>query len=183
MSIKTTSSPPNPPDGVFDSPYPGVYEIFVMDRTCLSGMDVGADRRIYIGKSLKLMCRGHFDSENTGWSTLRRSLGAMLKEELGLEARPRRTDMDCTNYQFDADGEGRLTMWMLTNLKATVHVFEGTDGGDSQVKREVKKYEDELIQKYKPPLNIREFPNHVVEDRRKLCREECKAVRLASSGR
>jgi hypothetical protein len=79
-----------------------------------------------IGKSANLAQRvidTHFGSGKTGSSTARRSLGAILKQQLRLTAIPRGRglkDRDFTNYRFDAAGEDRLSDWMRGNLMIAV---------------------------------------------------------------
>ena len=94
---------------------PGVYAWFLKDGVTLPGFVVPYDRLIYIGSSSSLAQRQyetHFSSRQTGFSTVRRTLGALLKEELRLVARPRgrgTTPQDFYCYRFEPDGEERLT--------------------------------------------------------------------------
>ncbi len=75
---------------------------------------------VYVGLS-KVNSSRHFQSGNTGTSTLRRSLGALLQSELGLTPVPRSQDpIDVDrydNYMFDDQSEEKLTEWMQNNLK------------------------------------------------------------------
>src|SRR5438270_125518 len=97
---------------------PGVYALFLADEAALPRLALRKGQPIYIGMSENLAQRqfdSHFDSAQTGWSTVRRSIGAMLKEELRLTARPRGhggSARDCTTYRFEGDGEERLSKWM-----------------------------------------------------------------------
>ncbi len=62
----------------------------------------------------------HFSDGQTGRSTLRRSIGAILKEDLRLIAIPRGSKNDskgCENYKFTLTGETDLTNWMRANLE------------------------------------------------------------------
>jgi hypothetical protein len=68
---------------------------------------------MYVGMSSNLAERdeAHFRTGGSGFSTLRRSLGALLKQELRLSARPRGTGSSAQNYrcyQFDDAGEEQL---------------------------------------------------------------------------
>ncbi len=68
--------------------------------------------------------------DDTGRSTLRRTLGALLKEELALMAKPRPSRgepkaINFTNYDFEPDSNTRLSEWMSRNLE--VSCFTGVD--------------------------------------------------------
>ncbi len=58
---------------------------------------------------------------STGYSTLRRSLAAMLATTLDLHAIPRNKDPEdtdrCSNYALDAQSEETLSRWMADNLR------------------------------------------------------------------
>lgn len=151
---------------------PGVYAWFVDDPVALPTLpNQGADP-IYIGMSSNLAVREfdtHFKSGQTGFSTLRRSLGALLKTELALIARPRGTGASKTNYtcyRFDERGEDLLTRWMHEHLRVAVQPC-----GEPQV------VESELIVLAQPPLNLTGRPNpSAVEIRalRKVCADEAR---------
>ncbi|KPK95564.1 hypothetical protein AMJ80_04860 [bacterium SM23_31] len=62
----------------------------------------------------------HFRSGQTGRSTLRRSLGAILRNKLRLIAVPRGGTNDSKrfdNYKFTESGEQELTKWMEDYLE------------------------------------------------------------------
>ena len=70
----------------------GVYSIFLNNDSSLNPFKPGLSGLIYIGSTSNLSQRefdNHFNSYSTGFSTLRRSLGAILKSELLLTAIPR----------------------------------------------------------------------------------------------
>jgi len=70
----------------------------------------------------------HFTSQKTGFSTLRRSVDALLKDELQSTAIPRGTGSSKSNYQnyrFTDAGEEKLTTWMESNLEIAVFPYEG----------------------------------------------------------
>jgi len=76
-------------------PSPGLYAIFT-NRATHEGLGLPArDVRvpIYVGKAedslLKRDGQSHFREGKTGQSTLRRSLASLLRDQLGLVARPR----------------------------------------------------------------------------------------------
>ena len=81
-------------------------------------------RVVFIGKSKHDSSR-HFLSGNTGISTIRRSLAALLANELGLVPIPRSKDEDDNdrydNYMLDLESEDKLTEWMRSNFTAAFH--------------------------------------------------------------
>ena len=74
---------------------------------------------IYIGRAGADSIR-HWRN-NTGVSTVRRSLAAMLASALSLEAIPGSDDPDdtdrYTNYRLTEESESKLTEWMKNNIK------------------------------------------------------------------
>jgi len=109
---------------------------------------------LYVGMTSNLRARGdetHFSDGGSGFSTLRRSLGALLKENLDLKARPRGTGASKQNFRcycFDEGGETRLTAWMREHLRIAVAEHPDPDG-----------IETELIRLARPPLNLNKWPN------------------------
>ena len=82
---------------------------------------------------------------------MRRSLGALLTDELNLNARPRGTGTsktNYTNYRFDEEGERRLSRWMREHLRVAVHAVSNPP-----------EVEAELIAVAHPPLNLTGWPN------------------------
>lgn len=108
----------------------GVYVVAYEGRELGFGLWSGANPKvIYVGISKPNSSR-HFESGNTGTSTLRRSLGALLQHQLELSAIPRCQDpLDndrYSNYSFDQDSEERLSDWMAKNFQiAFLPVEEG----------------------------------------------------------
>jgi hypothetical protein len=117
-----------------------------------------------------LDARCHFNHAHSGFSTLRRSLGAFLKERLALRAVPRGPGPSPTNvrnYRFESDGETRLTEWMRENL-LYAHV---------PLNQEIADTERDLIRSTEPPLNLTGWPNpqkELIQDRRRACVEEAR---------
>ena len=74
---------------------------------------------LYVGKAENSIrgrvSKTHLVSDRSGSSTLRRSLGAMLLKQLNLTPQPRSGNTEdkkrFTNYNFDSDGEVKLTNW------------------------------------------------------------------------
>jgi hypothetical protein len=103
---------------------------------------------------------------------VRRSVGALLKDELLLAARPRGTGTsktNYTNYRFDEEGERRLTDWMREHLRVAAYAIAN-----------VPKVESELIGLACPPLNLTGWDNPdraEIKRLRKQCAEEARRQR------
>lgn len=103
-------------------PSSGVYALFLHASPTLGTFPAGRDGLVYIGKTSDLEQRNlhtHFFPKNSGFSSPRRSLGAILKGDLKLTAQqrsPGMSDTNFTNYAFTPDGEKRLSQWMEANL-------------------------------------------------------------------
>ena len=148
---------------------PGVYAVFARDADCqLPLVDLAADQLLYIGKSKDLREREHFNVEHSGFSTLRRSLGALLKAQLELSAIPRGTGMSNSNftcYRFTSDGERRLGAWMRKNIVRAAFPYSG----------DINQLEKELIGSYCPPLNLQHWQNPIgakIKRLRSVCKNE-----------
>jgi hypothetical protein len=132
----------------------GVYAWFLDHPAALPTISSHSGSPIYVGLSSNLHERGdetHFRDGSTGFSTLRRSLGALLKSELDLQAEPRGTGASRQNYQcyrFDDAGEVRLTSWMLQHLRVGVAEHPAPDT-----------IETALIVVGEPPLNLTKWAN------------------------
>ena len=98
------------------------------------------------------------------------TLGALLKEELNLVARPRPgkgepKSINFTNYSFEPDGDKRLTEWMTAHL--TVDPIT-TPTAISEV---------ELIAQHQPVLNLTGWANPYaaeIKAARKRCATEAR---------
>jgi hypothetical protein len=112
--------------------------------------------------------RGHFGHRDSSYSSLRRSLGAILKQELGLSAAPRglgKTRTDMINYRFASGSEEKLTQWMLNNL----------DYSYVRIEEDIPDLEKQLIRCLEPPLNLTDWRNpqgKAVKRLREICVEE-----------
>lgn len=119
-----------------------------------------------------LDARDHFRHKHSGFSTLRRSLGAILKNELSLSAIPRspgpsRSNLNC--YRFAGDGETRLSAWMEDNLVGAQEVLD----------RELATREQQLIAFIEPPLNLTGWSNpqrRLIKGLRAECVRETSSV-------
>ena len=118
-------------EGLGPPPSPGIYAAFVKRELRLHGLTLPPDRPVYIGKADDLatrLLRKHLGARTTGSSTLRRTLGALLRVELNLipVARGKRKHpRDATNFRFDDESEKRLSNWLRTNLDFGWCVVDG----------------------------------------------------------
>ncbi len=164
----TRDSVPNIPD----HPDWGVYAIFAKDPNCLPGIVLPSSGLVYIGLSTDLEQRNHFKAKHSGFHSPRRSIGAILKTKLHLNAIPRAAGDSETNYKkfrFDDYGEQRLSRWMRSNLEYSIYPFDG----------DVDQLETQLIRDNDPPLNLTKWPNpqkRKIQALRNTCKEEAKLV-------
>lgn len=154
---------------------PGVYAIFANKKVHIPNIKMHDHQIIFIGISDNLFDRiygMHFSSENTGFSTLRRSLGALFKDEFKLYAIPRapgKSKTNYTNYRFDESGESKLTDWMNKNLKVGFH----------STNLQLEKLEDLLIKNLEPPINLTKWKNPDAKELkrlRKICADEARGL-------
>lgn len=157
---------------------PGVYALFLLEGVTLGGFSTQLDKPIYIGQSGNLAEREfdtHFSSKGSGFSTVRRSLGALLKDDLRLVARPRSrgtSPRDYYCYRFKSDGEDRLTEWMQKNIHVAVQAISLDEYQD---------IEAELIATARPLLNLTGWTNpnsREIKRKRKICADEARRTRL-----
>ena len=150
----------------------GVYACFLADGAELPGVSSPAGGPVYVGVSRNLAEREfdtHFAAGQTGFSTLRRSIGAILKNQLNLRARPRGTGTsktNFTNYRFDDTGEQRVSEWMHEHLRVAVEPVTEPDA-----------LERELIALACPPLNLKGWSNPeavTIRALRKACADEAR---------
>ena len=162
----------------------GIYS-FIVDSDEL-GKFGRPGQIIYIGlaeKSLKDRdTENHLKSGQTGWSSLRRSLGAILKERLKLKAIKRDKDgnkLRADKYKFDKEGEERLTAWMINNLIIGYWTVDNPMPLDK-----LRDLEEKVILKLKPTLDLdRRTKRHNLlsvdlDELRKICRDEVKSTHL-----
>jgi hypothetical protein len=157
----------------------GVYAWFAKDATTLPHVSVSPGEPIYIGSSTNLAQRQyetHFSPRSTGFSTIRRTLGALLKQDLRLTARPRglgKTPQDFYCYRFDPDSEERLTGWMREHILVSAHPT-----------REYNVLEGLLMMAALPILNLKGVENseaREIKRLRKACADEARAKRNLTS--
>ena len=167
------------PAGARSAVPPGVYALFLRHPKALPGFIAGDDALLYVGMTMDADGkRNHFDPStgHSGFSSPRRSLGAVLKEHLGLHAIPRSADVSSTNrshYRFSDEGEAALSRWMRRNLAMT-HVPLPAD------RTRIQRVEKQLIAYLKPPLNLTGFPGGATRRKlkqlRKICIDEARSV-------
>jgi hypothetical protein len=159
------------------SDLPGIYGVFFFGtkfplKTAGDSLQKGS--LIYIGKTessqIERDLEQHFASGQTGRSTLRRSLGAIAREHLGLKPQPRnpneKSDRKYRYYKFDAIGEERLTDWMKENLGLSFFAYDKTP-------TEIESLEVELIQLAVPILNLKNNPANRWSSEIKALRSVC----------
>ena len=158
---------------------PGLYG-FVVNNSSDLGKFGKPSQIIYVGLAEKSLYNRdfatHLNAGKTGWSSFRRSLGAILKSQLSLKAQERdlnSTKVRADKYKFDEKGERALTSWMRTNLKFGFWIF--TDG---ELEEEIRHLEMQLILELKPTLDLDRRTkkyNPLATDLnllRKICRDE-----------
>jgi hypothetical protein len=131
----------------------GVYAYYTRHADCLPQLASGPNGIIYVGMTEQgLDARNHVTHSHSGFSTFRRSLGALLKDDLDLCARPRSSGASISNtrcYRFDEAGEKPLSEWMEANLLCA----------QIEAETEVASIEGYLIQTLEPPLNLQGWRN------------------------
>jgi hypothetical protein len=132
------------------------------------------DQPLYVGKAERSLngrdVRTHFATGKTGSSTVRRSLAALLADELELVAVPRNLNKPdgSANFALDPASDDRLSNWMEHHLRLATWVKpEGAILGD---------VETAVVRLLRPPLNL----DKVGEPRDRLRRAR---RRLADSAR
>lgn len=154
----------------------GVYAIFLREAATLPLDNIRPNGLIYIGSSKDLAGRhldNHFKSGGSRFSTLRRSIGALLNDELQLVAIPRGGPKDrlrFTNYCFTSDGEERLTAWMIENLEVGVCPLD----------IDPKAIEAQLILELTPLLCLTKWANPLaryIKELRKTCADQARRAR------
>jgi hypothetical protein len=138
--------------GVAAPHQPGLYSI---GATADGLADLGLDTQskvLYIGKAERSLesrdLRQHFSDGQTGGSTLRRSVGALLAKELGLIAMPRNPTSPGAydRYAFEPSSDRVLTEWMSQHLRLA---FWAAPPGCI-----LRPIEIAAIQHFAPPLNL-----------------------------
>lgn len=152
---------------------PGLYALFLESQAALPGFATAPTGLLYIGKTgSSLHKRNHFRHRHSAASSPRRSLGALLKQQLELQALPRnrgRSEKDFTHYRFSEIGEEQLTKWMHNHLNYTCAPVSTVE--------KIKHMEQCLIAELLPPLNLTGWLNprkQYIEELRAVCCDEAR---------
>lgn len=133
---------------------PGLYA-FHGDQTAWSSLGLVPDfdgQPLYVGKAERSLnsrdVGTHFAPGKTGSSTVRRSLAALLVDDLHLVAVPRNQAKPDGSANFGLDGasDERLSIWMEERLSLSTWIKP-----DGVVLDEV---ETEVVVRLRPPLNL-----------------------------
>ncbi len=160
----------------------GIYAFFLSPNTSLGKFGKG-EQLIYIGISENLNGRDikqHLKDGKTGWSSLRRSIGAILKNDLNLIAIKRdkkSKKLRADKYKFSDEGEKKLTKWMLSNLE--MGFWYSTSNLSIE---ELRSEEEKLTIRLKPTLDLDKRTKKYnpfadqLDNLRELCRNEVKKL-------
>lgn len=162
---------------------PGIYAFMLKKNAHLNEFG-GPNQVLYVGiakDSLKKRDLGnHFNSKSTGRSTLRRSIGAILKQEFKLTVTSRNgtnSRKEILNYKFNTNGEKLLTDWMNENLIVGYWKDE-----HSITYSKLRDLEAEVIKFLKPTLDLdaRTKKYNIYADKLDLLREICREQAIAN---
>jgi len=123
----------------------GVYALFLRHGSELPGVAQCTNGLIYIGLAANrngLRGRCHFDARTRNHSP-RKSLAALLREELSLSAVLITKPNSCDTWGLDAPSDARLSAWMKANLELAIEVCSDPHSRET-----------ELVRQYAPPLNL-----------------------------
>jgi hypothetical protein len=143
---------------------PGLYAFYGDDRAWFDlGLSPAYDGQpLYVGKAERSLngrdVGTHFAAGKTGSSTVRRSLAALLVNELALIAVPRNLAKSdgSANFALDAASEVRLSGWMEQRLSLATWIKPGDAILDG--------IETGVVRRLRPPLNL----DKVGESRQRL---------------
>jgi hypothetical protein len=125
--------------------------VYTSDDTELPGVASGTDGLLYVGSASDLRARVvglHFGEKGSGFSTLRRTIGALIREQFGLQAIQRSPGSKTYQFKFSEESERRLSSWMRSHLQLAVYEHEV-----------VEEIESDLIRTLEPPLNLKGWSN------------------------
>jgi len=152
---------------------PCVYAVYLREPDALAPIKTISSGLLYLGRTRSsLKGRDHLCYRPTSSFSLRQTLGAVLKRELGLQAIPRRggaTAKDSSDYEFTISGEQRLTDWMVEHLTY----------GFAAVQHFVQDMAP-LLTSLHPALNLTGWKNPqrpLLDKLRRACREEASRAR------
>lgn len=157
---------------------PGIYAFFYEGEfQLISGIPFDHGKLIYIGKTESSQksrdANTHFRSGKTGSSTVRRSLGAVLRSILGLRPVPRNnTDYEkgrYSHFKFDEESEIKLTEWMKEHVSISFYEYEGSP-------EELDSLETDIIRKLAPTLNIDKNHSGTYKAKLQKLRKSCAQI-------
>ena len=160
---------------------PGLYAFFLPNGSSLKAFGKGS-QIIYVGKAEDSLrqrdLNTHFKDNRTGYSTLRRSIGSILKKELNAIAFSRNGTLkkpNIDNYIFDTKAERKLSDWMNKNL--LIGYWEYNHAIETKSLRDI---EVELIIELKPTLDLDQrtrkyniYKEQLIE-LRQVCKDEAR---------
>lgn len=112
-------------------------------------------RPLYVGKAQEdLVSRDvmtHLRDGGTGWSTLRRSVAALLRARLGLEGQPRNPQKPerFANFGLSPERDRLLTAWLVEHLHLAVWPL----GEMAEIS--LGEIERHMLARLQPPLNLK----------------------------
>lgn len=139
---------------------PGLYAAYATDEACIElGLpDLEAPGRpVYVGKAEDSLrgrdSQSHFRVGQTGQSTLRRSIAALLRDSYGLRGRPRNPAKPdyFPNFGLSEEHDAILQAWMEANV--TVSVWETPVTAADPAGKLLEHVERGVIALWAPPLN------------------------------
>ena len=164
----------HPHDALATPGCPGIYAVFLQPRGLLLPIKPGINGLLFIGVTQDgLDARSHFLAPDSSTSDLRRTLGAVLRNHLGLHVGVAADQADAENYRFIQDGEIILSRWMRANLLASTIPAEG----------DLAQLEAQLVVEHQPPLNLAGWDNPqaaILQKFRGICVNHAKASRAAA---
>jgi len=152
-SIKGTVKPVS--EHIDYSKFPGVYAFLLNDTSTLKefGHSNGV---LYVGIAKDSLADrdlgNHFNSYSTGRSTLRRSIGSILKDDFNLKVFSRNGTInkrEILNFVFNIQGDVALTEWM--NKSLVVGYWEDKN---KIPYTHLRQLEEQVIKVLKPTLDL-----------------------------
>lgn len=142
----------------------GLYAFYGDERAWVElGLESAfKDQPLYVGKAERSLngrdVGTHFAIGKTGSSSVRRSLAAVLTDELDLDPVPRNLGSPdgSANFALDAESDSRLSHWMEDRLTLATWVNSGGV--------HLGELETAVLLKIRPPLNL----DKVAEPRERL---------------
>ena len=122
----------------------GVYALFLHEGATIPNVRPGEFGLVYVGLgqgARGLAARCHFKGKTAGHSP-RRSLSALLADQLGLWPIFIRKPSGATTFKLDKTSEQLLDQWMENSLSVAFRLNDNPG-----------EHERELIRRWEPPLN------------------------------